>query len=90
MFLTPYSLVFSHFTRNVPVPARTAGCLHCCIVEISNVRQGEGVCWLAGVGLRVRIPPHAWMFVVSVVCCQVEVCVACCQVEGFEACVLSG
>jgi hypothetical protein len=24
-------------------------------------------------GLRVRIPPGAWMFVVSVVCCQVEV-----------------
>ena len=25
-------------------------------------------------GLRVRIPPGAWMFVVSVMCCQVEVC----------------
>ena len=24
--------------------------------------------------LWVRIPPRAWMFVVSVVCCQVEVC----------------
>ena len=26
--------------------------------------------WL---GLRVRIPPVGWMFIVSVVCCQVDV-----------------
>ena len=37
----------------------------------SGLRRGSADVQL--LGLRVRIPPGAWTFVVSVVCCQVEV-----------------
>jgi hypothetical protein len=37
----------------------------------SGLRRGSAAARL--LGLRVRIPPWAWVFVVSVVCCQVEV-----------------
>jgi hypothetical protein len=60
IILTHYSLGFSWFLSNVPVN------------EISNVRQASpSGRWLAGIAGR--IPPGAWMSVVSVVCCQVEV-----------------
>ena len=36
-----------------------------------GLRRGSTAARL--VGLWVRIPPGAWMFVLSVVCCQVEV-----------------
>jgi hypothetical protein len=37
-----------------------------------GLRRGSAAARL--LGLWVRIPPRAWMPVVSVVCCQVEVC----------------
>jgi hypothetical protein len=43
-----------------------------CILQLQfGLRRGSAAARLPG--LRVRIPPGAWMSVASVVCCQVEV-----------------
>jgi hypothetical protein len=42
-------------------------------MEADGLRRGSAAAYL--LGLWVRIPPRAWMSLVSVVCCQVEVSV---------------
>ena len=46
------------------------------IMLLSSIRiTARSKAWVCGrslLGLWVRIPPGEWMFVVSVVCCQVE------------------
>ena len=45
---------------------------HCQFHWPPGLRRGSTASHL--LGLRVRIPPGAWVSVVSVVCCQVQVC----------------
>jgi len=48
---------------------------HCRSQRLHGLSGGSVAACL--LGLRVRIPPGSWMSVVTVVCCQVEVCATC-------------
>ena len=72
----PVSITVCHikdykFGSVVSLPPHNFACPLCCYTQWPRDLK-RGLVAAPLLGLRVRIPPGAWMSVVNVVCCQVE------------------